>query len=242
MVKGPVVSLGLAIIAQNEEMHMPPTIAQFYHCVEDMVVIDGGSTDKTIWWAEKMGARVISRPFQNDFSDQKNFAISQLDTDWVYLHDPDERLEPQTLEILPLLIQEKGQRLLMKADVLPESEDLFDCFGFARKNFIDGIQTDVYPDYQYRLFKPDCKFEGKVHEKIVGFTKRTEVDYTRPAAAQPKEKEKGSSEAVDTERGQIETGVNLVDPEHISRFNILHYKSGSRQKNQDELYRRIREE
>jgi glycosyltransferase involved in cell wall biosynthesis len=235
-------TLGLAIITQNEEIHIPATIAQFYHCVEDMVVVNGGSTDKTAWWAEKMGARVIFRPFSDDFSDQKNFACSQLDTDWVYLHDPDERLEPQTLELLPLLTHEKGQRLLMDADVIPESEDLFDCFGFARRNFIDGVQTEVYPDYQYRLFKPNCKFVGKVHEQITGFEKRTEVDYRRPDATRPKAKEKGSSQALDTERGQIETGVNPFDPAQISRFNILHYKSSSKQKEQDAMYRRIRGE
>jgi glycosyltransferase involved in cell wall biosynthesis len=204
------VSVGLAMIAQNEQIHMPATLAQFYHCVEDIVVVDGGSTDKTAWWAEKMGARVISRPFQNDFADQKNFAIAQLDTDWVYLHDPDERLEPQTLELVPSLISKEGQRLLRVAGVLPNAEGDFDCFGFARKNFIDGVQTDVYPDYQYRLFTRNCRFEGRVDEKIIGFTCRTELSYQHPS-------------------------VNLRVLSSHPCFNILHYKSSSKQKTQDEL-------
>jgi len=235
-------TLGLAMIMQNEEVHIPTTIAQFYHVVDDIVVVDGGSTDKSVEWAERMGARVIHRPFANDFSDQKNFAIEQLETDWVYLHDPDERIEPTLLEILPMLITAEGQRFLMKANILPPSEKFLDCFGIPRKNFIDGVQTPIYPDYQYRLFVRTCRFEGAVHEKIVNYTNRTEIDYTRPKAARPEEKAKSRATTLDTERGQLELAVNAHDTEQWSRFNILHYKSSTKQAEQDAHYRAIRGE
>ncbi len=234
-------TIGLAMIAQNEEIHIPPSIAQFYHAVDDIVMVDGGSTDETVSWAERMGARVIHRPFDNDFSAQKNFAIEQLDTDWVYLHDPDERLEPPVLEILTLLVTYVGQQFLASAEIIPETDDKFDCFGFARKNFIDGVQTTIYPDYQYRLFKNYCRFEGKVHEKITSFKLRTEVDYQRPDAARPEVKEKMRLETKDTDRGQVESGVNIDNPNQNSRFNILHYKSSVKQEQQDKQYLQIRE-
>src|SRR5574338_166633 len=195
-------TLGLAMIAQNEEAHIPATIAQFYHVVQDIVVVDGGSSDQTVAWAERMGARVIHRPFDNDFSTQKNLAISELRTARVYLHDPDERPEPTLLEIMPYLITLNGQANLMEAGILPPNQDFFDCFGIARKNFIDGELSKVYPDYQYRLFKHYCRFEGKVHEKIIGFKNRTEVDYTRPNAARPEH----NLLLQYTERGQIYQG------------------------------------
>jgi glycosyltransferase involved in cell wall biosynthesis len=234
--------IGLAIIMQNERVHIPTTIAQFYHVVSDIVVVDGGSTDDSIEWAERMGARVIKRKFDDNFSNQKNFAIESLNTDWVYLHDPDERLEPPLLEILPMLTSAEGQKFLMRAGIIPDNAKFFDCFGIARKNFIDGIQTVIYPDYQYRLFAKYCRFEGAVHEKIINFKNRTEVDYKRPANAQPEKKKKERIEAVDTERGQIEIGVDAHDPDQWSRFNILHYKSSSRQEEQDALYRKIKGE
>lgn len=240
MAKGP--SIGLAMIMQNERVHIPTTIAQFYHVVNDILVVDGGSDDDSVEWAERMGARIIQRPFDNDFSAQKNFAIENLDTDWVYFHDPDERLEPTLLEILPMLTTIEGQEFLMKADIIPPNKDFFDCFGIARKNFIDGVQTPVYPDYQYRLFVKYCRFKGKVHEQISNFTNRTEVDYKRPNKARPDEKEKEGFKTVDTERGQIETGVDAHDPQQWSRFNILHYKSSVKQEEQDALYRKIRGE
>jgi len=171
------VTLGVAMIMQDEWKHIPVALAQFYHCTQDIVVVDGGSVDDSVYWAEKMGARIFHRPFDNDFSAQKNFAIEQLSTDWVYFHDPDERLEPTLLDILSLLIEGNGQRFLMGAGIIPENTKPFDCFGIPRKNFIDGIQTPIYPDYQYRLFKNYCRFEGVVHEQIVNFENRTEVDF-----------------------------------------------------------------
>ena len=203
-------SIGFAMIMQNEETHIPPAIAEFYNWVEDIVVVDGGSTDGSVEWAERMGARVFHRPFARDFSAQKNFAIEQLRTDWIYLHDPDERLEPTLLEIFPLLTEQEGQKALMNYDLLPQNEKPFDCLGVARRNFIDGKQTKVYPDYQYRLFKNYCRFEGSVHEVITGFNNRTEVDFRRSVLDSP------------------------------SRFNILHYKSSQRQNDQNALYDKIR--
>lgn len=221
-------TIGLAMIAQNEKIHIPASISQFYHAVDDIVLVDGGSVDETVSWAERMGARVVHRPFDNDFSAQKNFAIEQLDTDWVYLHDPDERLEPPALEILPLLVSYEGQQFLASAGIIPDNEEEFDCFGFARKNFIDGVQTTVYPDYQYRFFKNYCRFEGKVHEKITGFNNRTEVDYERPRAAKPSEKE--------SEDSKVE---QIFAFDQTSRFNILHYKSSIKQQEQNNLYLKI---
>ena len=234
-------TVGLAMIMQNEEIHIPAAIAQFYHVVDDLVVIDGGCTDGSVKWAEKMGARVIPRPFAADFSAQKNFAIENLQTDWVYFHDPDERLEPTLLEILPMLASQQGQKFLMSCDVLPDNAQFFDCFGFARKNFIDGIQSVIYPDYQYRFFMNYCRFEGRVHEKIINFKNRTEVDYLRPRKARPMIKEKEGLEVIDTERGQLEQGVDVNDSDQCSRFNILHYKSGVKQAEQDKFYQNLKE-
>ena len=212
-------TLGLAMITFNEEMHIPATIPQFYNVADDIVVVDGGSVDGTVQWCERLGARVIHHLFENDFSAQKNRAIEALNTDWIYLHDPDERLDPPLLEIIPMLIDldAKGQHVLMDAGILCIPGDLeedevpeYDCFGIARKNFIDGIQTEIYPDYQYRLFRNYCRFEGAVHEEIVGFKRRSEIDYLRETLEEP------------------------------ARLNILHYKSTDRQNEQNELYGKIR--
>lgn len=218
-------TIGVAMIAQNEENHIAVSLAQFYHVVDDIVVVDGGSTDKTSFWAERMGARLFHRPFEFDFADQKNFAISQLQTDWVYLHDPDERLEPTLIEMFPYLIEEEGQKIMEHLGILPPSGESFDCFGIPRKNFIDGLAVGPFPDYQYRLFRNYCRLEGKVHEEIVNFKKRTEMDYLR----------KNWMVFSDPDLPNVATCNNDETP----RFSILHYKSSERQAQQNALYAKI---
>lgn len=206
-------TLGLAMICQNEAIHIAPSIAQFFTVVDDIVVVDGGSKDASVEWAERMGARVFHRQFDYNFAAQKNYALEQLNTDWIYLHDPDERVEPTFIEIIQYLIDPNGgQQFLEDADILPKSGERFDCYGVARRNFIDGVQTPVYPDYQYRLFKSNCRFERPVHEILTGWEHRTEVDYTR---------------------------CTLEDP---ARFNLLHYKSSTKQVAQDVRYAEIERE
>ncbi len=206
-------TLGIAINCQDEEQHIPITIAQFYHIADDIVVVDGGSKDSSISWAERMGARVFKRPWKHNYADQKNFACQQLNTDWIYVHDPDERPEPTLLEIIPMLLHDEGQKFLAKAGIICESEEFFDCFGFPRRNFIEGVQTKHYPDYQYRLFQKHCVYSAdlqyRIHQEVIGFTKRTEVDFERKSL------------------------------DDLSRFNILHYKSAALQSEHDVLFPRI---
>lgn len=213
-------TLGLAMIMTNEVTHVPASITQFYHIVDDIVVVDGGSKDESISWAERLGARVIQKPFSNHFADQKNFAIAQLTTDWIYVHDLDERLEPPLVQVIPMLTTEEGQRELMEQGILPVNETYFDCFGIARKNFIDGIENKIYPDYQYRLFANYCRFRGRVFEQVINFRNRTELDYKRT--------------------GQPDAGQNIRDA--VSRFNILHYKSSTKQQQQDTWYEQLKEQ
>jgi glycosyltransferase involved in cell wall biosynthesis len=213
-------TLGLAMIALNEENHLPAAISEFYPIVDDIVLVDGGSLDNTVMWAKRMGARVFHKTFPDHFSKQRNYAIENLDTDWIYFHDPDERVEPTLVKIIPDLITEAGQKDFMKQGLLCQSEKYFDCFGIPRKTLIDGVQIDVYPDYQYRLFAGYCRFQGAVDEKVINFTNRTELG----------------------QRDASDPTTSAFDSNHVSHFNIRHYKSSDKCKRLDSMFRKIKGE
>ena len=64
---------------------------------DEILFIDSQSTDKTIALAEELGVKVIQRKF-DDFSNQRNFAISHAKNDWIVFFDLDEIISPELEE------------------------------------------------------------------------------------------------------------------------------------------------
>jgi len=83
--------ISLCVITQNEADRIRDCLASAAPFCDDMVVVDGGSTDDTVAIAEEAGARVVARPFDG-FRSQKAFAVAQAKNDWVLCLDADERV------------------------------------------------------------------------------------------------------------------------------------------------------
>ena len=77
-------------IVKNEEKNLPRSIESLKAAVDEIIVIDTGSTDKTIDIAESYGAKVIKTTWQDDFSTPRNLAIDNASGDWIIFLDADE--------------------------------------------------------------------------------------------------------------------------------------------------------
>lgn len=98
--------LSVAIIAQDEEARIGRTIDAI-QCADEIVVIDGGSRDRTVEICQARGCRVAVRPF-DDFANQKRFAAGLAAHDWVLALDADEVLTPElNQEIRALMAREE---------------------------------------------------------------------------------------------------------------------------------------
>lgn len=80
------------IICKNEEAVIARCINSFKHVVDEIVVVDSGSTDKTVEIAQSLGAKVYTIEWKNDFSYARNVALSHCTGDWVFHLDADEYL------------------------------------------------------------------------------------------------------------------------------------------------------
>ena len=138
----------------NEEIHIADAIKSVSFA-DEIIVIDSFSTDKTLAIAAQHNVKIIKRKF-DDFSSQKNFAISQAKHSWIYILDADERVTPKVeKEILAAVKNPKG----FVGFYVHRS------FYFAGKHIkFGGCQSDKV----VRLFlKEHCVYEGVVHETIV---------------------------------------------------------------------------
>ncbi len=93
----------------NEANTLPDFVQQYRDIgITDFAILDSGSTDGTVQWAEENGIRVEHAEFTN-FAEQRNLALEKFawdgKTDWVIMHDPDERLDARSLQYLWELVR-----------------------------------------------------------------------------------------------------------------------------------------
>ncbi|RJF89008.1 glycosyltransferase family 2 protein [Oleomonas cavernae] len=86
--------LSAFIITLNEEDRLGPAIESLLPLVDDIVVVDSGSTDGTVALATRLGARTVHHDFAG-YGPQKRFAEAQCGHDWVINLDADERVTPE---------------------------------------------------------------------------------------------------------------------------------------------------
>ncbi len=149
------VKVSVIILAKNEERNIEDCIERVISFADEVLVIDDGSTDKTVAISEGLGAKVLSHPLNGDWGQQKNFAMDNAANDWVLLLDADERIsEPLAREIVAAV--SSGDKLAY--DMHRENR-------FHHNRATHGI---LRPDRVPRLFpKEGSRVEGKVHETVI---------------------------------------------------------------------------
>ena len=147
--------LSVVIITFNEEEDLPRCLESVKDLTAEIVVVDSGSTDKTIDIAKKFGAKVYHRDFDN-YAAQKNFAAGKATGTWILSLDADETVSTGLAkEIQEVLSVDEG------------------CDGYLipRRNILLGAEikhTRWAPDKHIWLWKATKgKWVGKIHEEVV---------------------------------------------------------------------------
>jgi glycosyltransferase involved in cell wall biosynthesis len=133
--------LSVAIIAQNEADRLPATL-QSLDFADEILVLDGGSTDETQAIARSLGARVEVLPFTG-FVDQKQRAMSLATHPWVLALDADERVTPELASRIQLALSGNSPYV---------------GFTVKRRNVYLGVAIRFagwYPDRKLRLVRRD---------------------------------------------------------------------------------------
>ena len=148
-------NLTIVILTKNEEKNINAVITNAKKCTQNILIVDSGSTDKTVEFADAAGAKIVYRAWDNDFSAQRNFALQHVETDWILYLDADEYLDDFLVASIQRVLQENvnKQYSMMRR---------IHAFGFEYKH---GI---FKPDEVLRMFKTNnVHWENKVHEHPV---------------------------------------------------------------------------
>ena len=147
-------SLAIIILTKNEEKHIEAVITNAKQVTDKVLIVDSGSTDRTVELAEKNGVRVVFRAWDNDFSAQRNFALENIDTEWVLYLDADERMND-------ILVADIKNALKNEKKALYRFERRNSAFG---RDFRFGV---LGPDAVNRMFPKSLgQWQGKVHESV----------------------------------------------------------------------------
>lgn len=151
--------ISACVIVKNEEKNLPRWIGNMQQFADEMVIVDTGSTDRTVEIARAAGARVYDFPWKNDFAAAKNFAIKQAKGDWIAFLDADEAFSEETVgRVRPLLkrIDRENRKIVgivCKLINFDEDQDY---------RIINAV-------FQLRIFRnsPKIRYVGAIHERLV---------------------------------------------------------------------------
>lgn len=140
--------LSAALIVRNEERHLEDCLKSLAGRIDEVVVVDTGSADRSKEIARDLGARLYEYVWHDDFAAARNYAIDQARGSWILYIDADERLTEFDPIALGTLFNDP-RHICYTVGFRP-------AIGFSRYR-------------EYRLFRkhPDLRFRGSVHESIV---------------------------------------------------------------------------
>ncbi len=142
------------MIVKNEAANLEAALGPVKEIVDEVVVVDTGSTDDTVAIAEKLGARVHHFRWCDSFAAARNAAIEQATGDWIFILDADDRVVPPELEKLRALFGKLGD------------ENAAYMMGQVSLAVDGGVALEVE---HVRLFRrrPDVRYRYRVHEQVV---------------------------------------------------------------------------
>jgi glycosyltransferase involved in cell wall biosynthesis/cytochrome c-type biogenesis protein CcmH/NrfG len=147
-------TISACMIVKNEEKMLARCFESIKDYVDEIVVVDTGSTDSTVEIAESYGANVYYHSWEDNFSKHRNQSIDYAGSDWILIIDADEELMPGS-----------GEEIKRAVRVDDNVDSIFirvEC------DFDEGRGTSMHNSI--RLFRNNncIRYKGRVHNAIVG--------------------------------------------------------------------------
>jgi glycosyltransferase involved in cell wall biosynthesis len=186
------------MIVKNEEEFLSDCLSSVKGAVDEIIVVDTGSSDRTIAIAKEHGAIVHHVPWENDFSKARNASLVQATGDWILVLDADERLADESIGPLrALVLEEPDHGYLLRIQNLNGKEDV-----------IEHYLLRLFPNH------PDLKYKGMIHEQIQGpMDSKFYQGFTRESSAQVTIIHSGYQQEILDKRNKHARNLDLIQLE-----------------------------
>ncbi|UCD56420.1 MAG: tetratricopeptide repeat protein, partial [Candidatus Hydrogenedentota bacterium] len=162
-------TISLCMIVRNEEENLPRLLEEVGRVVDEIVIVDTGSSDNTRAVAESHGATVYGFQWAHDFAAARNFSLSKATCGWILVLDADEALSADDFSALKMLTRDSRAFGFS-----------FETRNYSRDSSLEGwrpaaLEDEMarsfpgwFPSEKVRLFrnKPSIRFEGAIHELV----------------------------------------------------------------------------
>src|SRR5262245_45615808 len=136
--------LSASLIVRDESTVLDECLASIRGIVDEVVVVDTGSVDDSAEIAARYGARVIRRPWLDDFAEARNVGLDAAEGEWILYVDADERLAPTDRATVERLLRDADEvafRVLLRPD----------------------LRSTPYLEYRLWRHDPRIRFRGQIH-------------------------------------------------------------------------------
>lgn len=189
--------VSLCMIVKNEERYLERCLSSVAGVVDEINVVDTGSTDRTIEIARKFGAHIEEHPWQDDFSDARNRSLAMARKRWILTLDADEELNAESVAELKALRNVPANMTAV----------LVRCLNIAEHaNSASGTVSHAI----VRIFPNDTRirFRGRIHEYVAVADSPTSI----AAVPSPvKITHYGYADSVIAERGKLARNTRMIE-------------------------------
>ena len=164
------VTVSVVLATFNEEENLPKCLDSVKNLAEEIVIVDGSSTDNTVALAKKYGAKIKITTNKPIFHVNKQMAVEMATKDWILQLDADERVTPELKEEIKKIITKSWgdpSTRPAKRDFAQDDSASVNGYWIPRKNWFLGrflMKGGQYPDYTLRFYR---RGKGRLPQKDV---------------------------------------------------------------------------
>ncbi|MFC1979894.1 glycosyltransferase [Chloroflexota bacterium] len=240
--------ISLCMVTKDEEMNIRDCVEGVRDIVDEIVVVDTGSTDKTIQIVKTLGSKVIQHELSDDFSMARNLSLRAASTNWILVLDADERIQKDDLPKLKnLAATGKCAGYFLPCHIyLGEGRKLIDyTLSLPCHTYLGEGRKLI--DYKLSFFRnmPEIYYEGLVHENVTNSIRRLNSSCEMAEVTihnYPKTTEEGRNEKERKYEELLKKQISISPNDSRARWFLgwVYYGRGMRQEAAKEFEEAVR--